>query len=412
MPAMKFNISTFVIALISFVAVMMAGLMLLLLPQSSEIIHLMQWRMVRAKSFHVEVAIRYAGWNEYRDENYTLQKDREKIQIDTRGWIDRGGEDEGDTLMVSQEFRIVIGAEPDKVDLSGEYLKFGDADFVKFERLPERVGVVELGEYADQWLRFNLGELREKLDTPLFGSTGIELDALDSAYLLDQFRQTPFLNFERKLKGEEMFGVPVNHYSVTPEILFFKDYFVRAESMRLGRELTSTERLAVDTFFANVTAGGGELWIGKRDYYLYRMRLRFIYDDGTRHGTFDVTVSFSRFNDEIGIGGPGDDVREIGPILHSLLPSVAEHLPLAGEGSMRMIEKDGGGRGGLPVEIKVAADLDPDGDGLTNGLEAFYGTDPHNPDTDGDGVSDGDEVNSGYNPGGPGRLFDFGLYFD
>jgi hypothetical protein len=35
---------------------------------------------------------------------------------------------------------------------------------------------------------------------------------------------------------------------------------------------------------------------------------------------------------------------------------------------------------------------DADGDGLSNGAEALYGTDPHNPDTDGDGVADGAEV--------------------
>ncbi len=35
---------------------------------------------------------------------------------------------------------------------------------------------------------------------------------------------------------------------------------------------------------------------------------------------------------------------------------------------------------------------DDDHDGLTNGEERRYGTDPHNPDTDGDGLSDGDEV--------------------
>ncbi|MDP9001161.1 MAG: hypothetical protein M3O46_13755, partial [Myxococcota bacterium] len=36
--------------------------------------------------------------------------------------------------------------------------------------------------------------------------------------------------------------------------------------------------------------------------------------------------------------------------------------------------------------------LDSDGDGLCDAAEAFYGTDPHNPDTDGDAINDGHEV--------------------
>jgi hypothetical protein len=49
---------------------------------------------------------------------------------------------------------------------------------------------------------------------------------------------------------------------------------------------------------------------------------------------------------------------------------------------------------------------DTDGDGLFDREEIFiYGTDPLNPDTDGDGFLDGDEVKSGYNPLGPGRLW-------
>jgi len=41
---------------------------------------------------------------------------------------------------------------------------------------------------------------------------------------------------------------------------------------------------------------------------------------------------------------------------------------------------------------------DYDQDGLTNGEEKAFGTDPRNPDTDGDGYGDGAEVSSGYNP--------------
>ncbi len=42
--------------------------------------------------------------------------------------------------------------------------------------------------------------------------------------------------------------------------------------------------------------------------------------------------------------------------------------------------------------------IDSDSDGLSDGEESLYGTDPRNPDTDGDGYSDGVEVKSGYNP--------------
>jgi hypothetical protein len=52
---------------------------------------------------------------------------------------------------------------------------------------------------------------------------------------------------------------------------------------------------------------------------------------------------------------------------------------------------------------------DSDGDGLTDDLETFYGTDALKADTDGDGYSDYVEVSNGYNPNGDGALFNFGL---
>jgi gliding motility-associated-like protein len=41
---------------------------------------------------------------------------------------------------------------------------------------------------------------------------------------------------------------------------------------------------------------------------------------------------------------------------------------------------------------------DPDADGLTNGQEQIYGTNPGNPDSDLDGISDGQEIANGSNP--------------
>ncbi len=49
-------------------------------------------------------------------------------------------------------------------------------------------------------------------------------------------------------------------------------------------------------------------------------------------------------------------------------------------------------------DLTEAGSGDPDEDGLSNTLEAAYGTDPRAKDSDGDGVSDGDEVKAGRDP--------------
>ncbi len=60
------------------------------------------------------------------------------------------------------------------------------------------------------------------------------------------------------------------------------------------------------------------------------------------------------------------------------------------------------GNVGLLSQPLPTPDNDPDHDGLTNAQEAYWNTDPYNPDTDGDGFKDGEEVASGHDPTIPG----------
>ena len=50
------------------------------------------------------------------------------------------------------------------------------------------------------------------------------------------------------------------------------------------------------------------------------------------------------------------------------------------------------------VQVQLAREPDPDGDGLLTDQELLLGTDPHRPDTDGDGLMDGYEAAFGLNP--------------
>jgi hypothetical protein len=74
---------------------------------------------------------------------------------------------------------------------------------------------------------------------------------------------------------------------------------------------------------------------------------------------------------------------------------------------------------GLPDDWEIAhglnpgsndADLDSDGDGLTNWEEYLRGTDPFNPDTDGDGILDGEDRERDTDSQGGVRTLSPGVY--
>lgn len=397
------NVYVIFVALISAVAVATSSLLFLLIPQTSEIIRLMQRRMVAAKTFRVDLDARWQGTSETKDEQGVTRQAKEAISFQTQGWRDAA---DPKAARTRQKFSLAVGAS-EPIVFVGEYAGAGEASMFDFSQMPARIGPLHFEEFRDRWLRVDFPKLLKDVDLPFVGGDHPPLSDHDRAYLLDQFRLTPFLRVKQKLKSEMLGGVRTHHYNVEPETLFFKDFAVLVETKRLGRELTGKERDAAYVFFSNLTPEDGELWIGTSDYYLYRISLRFKYDDGYRKGVLTVRADFSHFNEQALFDTPTSGVQDVTPVLASLLPGLNAHLPMAKDGSARSVSSEGGGV--LPVVIVQAGDADPDKDGLTNSLEHFYGTDPNNPDTDGDGVKDGDEVKAGCNPTGSGRLFSFGL---
>jgi len=390
------NIYFLIVFFISATACLMVLLIMMLLPQSPEIIRLMQWRMVRANSFTFDIDAEYAG--------KTLGDNPidEKVSLLSHGSYER----DADEVRTEHSFGLTVGAGEDRSEYRGVMDQFGNDSYLSFNRLPDHLGALPLQPLINQALRLDMERIRGRFDAPLIGG-GRDLSVADQVKLVEQLRVTPFFGLERKLQDDSLTGIGVHHYLIKPEKLLFKDFVLQYETVRLGRELTERERSALDDIFYNIQTDEGELWIGRGDYYLYRMRLRFRYSDAQRAGTLDLTVNFRDFNKPVPAKEKPTGAQDISTFIESLLPGLTEHLPLAKNGLVP--------REKAPAQTPEAGSktvdksADSDNDGLPDLLEHFYGTDGHNPDTDGDGWTDGYEVDHGTNPLGPGMLFDFGL---
>jgi hypothetical protein len=152
------------------------------------------------------------------------------------------------------------------------------------------------------------------------------------------------------------------------------------------------------------------MWIGADTHYLHKIRLSGAVPDepgGENLVPLDVIVEFSRFNESLEIERPPDTVT-----FDQVIQKGFGSLPSGEAGAPEILSPDDPLISGEQAKLPVAETeqvTDRDGDGLDDATEAFFGTDPENPDTDGDGVSDGEEVSNGKNPSGPGPLFGFGL---
>lgn len=399
------NVYVLIVVLISLLGIATSSLLFLLIPGPDEVVRLMQWRMAGVKSYATEIDVRYRGERVTR--GASAGKHAEAVTFRDSALLDAT---DLAARTSSDAFSLTIGADDvggeKPLSFSGRHAAIGRARYFTFTQLPDLIGSVHFGQFRDKPLRIDVEKLLADTGLPFVGGGRPPLSSEDRDLLAADFRVTPFVAVTDTLGSEKIGGAPTFHYKVKPEILFFRDFYALTEAKRLGRELTGKERQVIETFFADVVPEDGELWIGKRDYFLRRLRLRFRFDDGTRNGTFDVTAEFSRFNERFAIAQPTGTVEDATPFLASLLAGVKSHLPLAKEGTvLRGTDEDSGT--GLPVDYAPVGDSDPDKDDLPNSLEGFYGTDARNPDTDGDGMSDGAEVSQGRNPSGAGMLFDF-----
>lgn len=151
-----------------------------------------------------------------------------------------------------------------------------------------------------------------------------------------------------------------------------------------------------------------EIWIGKKDYFLHKIKFDMTFDATAYHGTLPIStdavgsvivsadININDFNQSFDVVKPDNatsvvqmirDFGENAAMMFGEKPKIDDNAAMMSDGS------------------SVDMSIDTDNDGLTDYEETnIYHTDVTNPDTDGDRYTDGEEVKNGYDPNGPGKL--------
>ena len=174
------------------------------------------------------------------------------------------------------------------------------------------------------------------------------------------------------------------------------------QRLREGREATPDEEARIEARRTWWEDARVNLWIDQRTDELRRLVVQL------SNGDF-LDVEFEEINGEMVIEEPENDRLPLSEDSSETPEDETRNSPPERFRSERAGGSSNTRNANLGSNQIFPSVGDSDGDGLTDDLEGFYGSNSNNSDTDGDGYLDGAEVKNGYSPTGNGTLFNFGL---
>lgn len=343
-------------------------------------------------------------------------EDRATTTLYTTGQFNLEDASEVDQATKFRLFRLSRGR--DYVDLSGEIRTIDGTSYLTYAPPgPDIQGAgVDFAE-SDTWVSFESGELPQwgsiipGLDAPVAPvgdgeSAEWTPEALGRLRLLLARADVFLVAYDDLTELISGHATRVIDARFDPDALrsFLRDV-IRA---REDRDPTVAERLAVEEQAKALEKLSVRLWIGIDDHLLYRAQAAGAVPDAMAEDEdnvlvpFDLIVELSGFNEPFEGRAPGESLSFSDA--YRLKFGASSEVSSPADGTEFLPDDESR----LPTE-EVKTGGDPDKDGLSNVLEAFYRTNPNDADTDDDGVSDGEEVLDGKNPRGTGTLFGFGL---
>jgi len=177
----------------------------------------------------------------------------------------------------------------------------------------------QLNNYMSKWLKVasdfipkNVRDLQQKDEATL----------AKEKQLKELFINTPIFNVIKEYGVESANGNKVYHYGVQFNIDGVKDY-IRKAAVIDGRELTDVEVEDASKIVSYISSA--ELWIGTKDYYLYKATVGMTGGAGENTPDMNVTISMegADYNKAIDIKAP-EGAQEFNPLELLMLYSAAQ----------------------------------------------------------------------------------------
>ncbi len=284
----------------------------------------------------------------------------------------------------------------DGANVFGEYRDLPLAKYLYLTTAPN-YGDINLTAFAKQWIvippDFSFGVLlgREPLQ---------DLTEENLSSLMRLLNQIDLVDVSKTGIVEIIDHDATLPYTFTINADGMKTFLATWFEVRQGREIDPVSYQQIQNEVSDLLGLKGTMWIGRKSFLLHRVSVQ--------SPTIDLTINLRDFNKPVDVSAPEPDTDFV-----TLLGQLGFHVGALPEASSATTpfppeDVDANKETALPPTASTK-DGDPDADGLDNGYEFFYGTNPANPDTDGDGVNDGEEVRTGQNPKGKGSLFSFGV---
>lgn len=130
--------------------------------------------------------------------------------------------------------------------------------------------------------------------------------------LKELFVNTNIFDITKEYGVEKLNGNKVYHYGISFNKNGLKEYIKKASKIN-GREMTSVEVDNAVKFADSISKM--ELWIGAKDYYLYKGTVDFSAKDTTKSTTSDISVTYTAksYNKNLKITAPSD-YKEFNPL--------------------------------------------------------------------------------------------------